>query len=64
MFVRIDKESVELTAGVKDIHGVVETSADFATAGQLTAENAAAIEEITVSVAHIADATRRTPTNW
>ena len=28
MFVRIDKESIELTAGVKDIHGVVERGGD------------------------------------
>mgnify|MGYP000004574048 CR=1 FL=1 len=59
MFVRIDKESVELTAGVKEIHGVVEIlSADSQRLAELTSENAAAIEEITVSVAHIADASQ------
>ena len=59
MFVRIDKESIELTAGVKDIHGVVELlSNDSQRLAELTAENAAAIEEITVSVAHIADSSQ------
>ena len=56
MFVRIDQESVQLTAGVKDIHGVVEQlSGDSQRLAELTAENAAAIEEITVSISHIAD---------
>ena len=56
MFVRIDQESVQLTTGVKDIHGVVELlSADSQRLAELTAENAAAIEEITVSISHIAD---------
>lgn len=56
MFVRIDQESVRLTAGVKDIHGAVETlSSDSQRLAELTAENAAAIEEITVSISHIAD---------
>ena len=59
MFSRIDKESGELTAGVKDIHAVVEIlSNDSQRLAELTAENAAAIEEITVSVAHIADASQ------
>ena len=56
MFVRIDQESVQLTAGVKDIHGVVELlSGDSQRLAELTAENAAAIEQITVSISHIAD---------
>lgn len=56
MFVRIDQESIRLTAGVKDIHNVVETlSEDSQRLAELTAENAAAIEEITVSISHIAD---------
>ena len=56
MFVRIDQESVQLTTGVKDIHGVVEQlSGDSQRLAELTAENAAAIEEITVSISHIAD---------
>ena len=56
MFVRIDRESDQLTAGIKDIHGVVELlSGDSQRLAELTAENAAAIEEITVSISHIAD---------
>ena len=59
MFVRINKESTELIAGVKDIHGVVEIlSSDSQRLAELTAENAAAIEQITVSVAHIADSSQ------
>jgi len=56
MFVRIDQESAQLTTGIKDIHGVVEQlSGDSQRLAELTAENAAAIEEITVSISHIAD---------
>ncbi|MBS1228403.1 MAG: hypothetical protein H6R17_1680 [Proteobacteria bacterium] len=56
MFVRIDQESAQLTIGIKDIHGVVELlSGDSQRLAELTAENAAAIEEITVSISHIAD---------
>ena len=56
MFVRIDQESAQLTTGIKDIHGVVELlSGDSQRLAELTAENAAAIEEITVSISHIAD---------
>ena len=56
MFVRIDQESVQLTTGVKDIHGVVELlSGDSQRLAELTAENAAAIEQITVSISHLAD---------
>ena len=56
MFVRIDQESALLTTGIKDIHGVVELlSGDSQRLAELTAENAAAIEEITVSISHIAD---------
>ena len=59
MFARIEKESVELTAGVKDIHDVVDIlSIDSQRLAELTAENAAAIQEITVSVAHIADSSQ------
>lgn len=56
MFARIDQESVRLTTGVKDIHNVIETlSKDSQRLAELTGENAAAIEEITVSISHIAD---------
>ena len=56
MFGRIDAESDQLTAGVKDIHGVVDLlSEDSQRLAELTAENAASIEEITVSISHIAD---------
>lgn len=59
MFVRIDKESVELSAGIKDIHGVIDQlSDDSQRLAELTAENAAAIEEITVSISHIADSSQ------
>jgi len=59
MFGRIDQESIELTAGVKDIHDVIEQlSDDTQRLADLTAENAAAIEEITVSISHIADSSQ------
>lgn len=54
---RIDEESVRLTSGVKDVHltSSKPLSADSQRLAELTAENAAAIEEITVSISHIAD---------
>ena len=56
MFANIQQESIRLSAGVKDIHDVVELlSSDTQQLAELTAENAAAIEEITVSISHIAD---------
>jgi methyl-accepting chemotaxis protein len=59
MFVRIDKESVELSAGIKDIHGAIDQlSDDSQRLAELTAENAAAIEEITVSISNIADSSQ------
>ena len=56
MFARIDEESLQLTAGINNIHGVIEQlSDDSQRLAELTSENAAAIEEITVSISHIAD---------
>jgi methyl-accepting chemotaxis protein len=56
MFHRIQTESVHLTEGVNEINGVLEQlSDDSQRLSDLTAQNAAAIEEITVSIAHIAD---------
>jgi len=56
MFRRIQSESGELTQGVTQINRIVgELSVDSQRLAELTAENAAAIEEITVSISHIAD---------
>ena len=56
MFAGIHSESNTLTSGVNNIHTVVDSlSEDFQRLAELTAENAAAIEEITVSISHIAD---------
>ncbi|WP_417068495.1 methyl-accepting chemotaxis protein [Niveibacterium terrae] len=59
MFLSVRQESTRLTKGVDEIHGIVgKLSADSQRHADLTAENAAAIEQITVSISHIADNTR------
>ncbi len=59
MFGDIQKESDRLTAGVTDINGVLrELAADSKQLSDLAAANAATIEEITVSISHIADSAR------
>ncbi|MFT4172575.1 MAG: methyl-accepting chemotaxis protein [Rhodocyclaceae bacterium] len=56
MFQRIQTESGHLTEGVNEINGVLEQlSDDSQRLADLTSQNAAAIEQITVSIAHIAD---------
>jgi methyl-accepting chemotaxis protein len=56
MFRKIQSESGELTQGVTKINRIVgELSGDSQRLADLTAQNAAAIEEITVSISHIAD---------
>ena len=56
MFGVIQTETGQLTQGVTEINKVVEElSDDSQRLAELTAENAAAIEEITVSISHIAD---------
>jgi len=58
MFVEIQGESARLIAGVNQINEVVNRlSEDTQSLSSLTSENAAAIEQITVSISHIADHT-------
>lgn len=56
MFIDIRKETENLTHGVTDINSVLQQlSNDSALLADLAAANAATIEEITVSISHIAD---------
>ncbi len=56
MFIDIRKETENLTHGVTDINSVLhQLSADSALLADLAASNAATIEEITVSISHIAE---------
>ncbi|MBM5572577.1 MULTISPECIES: methyl-accepting chemotaxis protein [Deefgea] len=56
MFIDIRKETENLTHGVTDINSVLQQLAnDSALLSDLAASNAATIEEITVSISHIAD---------
>jgi methyl-accepting chemotaxis protein len=59
MFQDIRHESERLTAGVNEIALVIgKLSGDTHALSNMTSENAAAIEEISVSISHIADYTR------
>ncbi|MBE9610676.1 methyl-accepting chemotaxis protein [Chitinilyticum piscinae] len=59
MFLDIRKESENLTRGVNEINQVLDTLAqDSQTLADLASGNAATIEEITVSISHIADNSR------
>ncbi|WP_035054281.1 methyl-accepting chemotaxis protein [Andreprevotia chitinilytica] len=56
MFVEIRQETGRLTSGVADINGVLnQLSRDSQQLSDLSASNAATIEEITVSISHIAE---------
>jgi len=56
MFQKLQNESHHLTEGVNQMHDIVgQLSEDSRDLSDLTQQNASAIEEITVSIAHIAD---------
>ncbi|MBM3114795.1 methyl-accepting chemotaxis protein [Jeongeupia naejangsanensis] len=59
MFVELQRENEQLTHGVSDIDQLVkQLSTDSQALSDLSASNAATIEEITVSISHIADNAR------
>ncbi|WP_051304598.1 methyl-accepting chemotaxis protein [Chitinilyticum litopenaei] len=63
MFLDIRRESEKLTRGVNDINQVLHTlSNDSQVLADLASSNAATIEEITVSISHIADNSREADT--
>ena len=56
MFTEIRAEAAKLTDGVHDInHALTSVSAEFRELAEQSSSNAATIEEVTVSIAHIAD---------
>ncbi|CUA86506.1 methyl-accepting chemotaxis sensory transducer with Cache sensor [Gulbenkiania indica] len=63
MFRELREEAVRLAAGVIEVSGSVERLAeDSHRLADISSSNAAAIEQVTVSVSHIADAARETDT--
>ncbi|UGA40769.1 methyl-accepting chemotaxis protein [Chromobacterium haemolyticum] len=61
MFRELRDEAGQLTQGVIEVSGAVKRLADDShVLADISSSNAAAIEEVTVSISHIADATRET----
>jgi methyl-accepting chemotaxis protein len=61
LFKDLRSEAIELTGGVSQVnHSVLKLADDSHTLADISSSNAAAIEEVSVSISHIADAARDT----
>ncbi|MEJ2792794.1 methyl-accepting chemotaxis protein [Iodobacter sp. LRB] len=61
MFIALRHEAIELTGGVSEVsNSVLRLASDSHHLADISSANAAAIEEVSVSISHIADAARET----
>ncbi len=61
LFKELRREAIELTGGVSAVnHSVLKLADDSHTLADISSSNAAAIEEVSVSISHIAEAARET----